>query len=96
MRLDRLQASVARLDQSLDEEQNTARILVQVWRNEHHDTGETRFKLARRVHEGDPEAVAEMKEELIAETVHVRARAVEWVETLPELDQDRWRKIFGL
>lgn len=98
MRLAQLQATVARLDQILDEDENIARLLVQVWRNEHNDSvpSETRFHLARGVHAGNPEAVAEMENVVRLESVHVRSRAVEWIEELPTMQRERWRRIFGL
>lgn len=99
-RLRNLEAAVSRVEGVLESDQRWAATLHRAWAYEFHSQlspveEEAAIRLAREVHAGNPEALAEVEVVRVEQTAHVDARAREHVAELPKGERSRWRKLLS-
>ena len=97
-RLRNLEAAVSRVEGVLESDQRWAATLRGVWAYEFHSQlspveEEAAIRLAREVHAGNPEALAEVEAGLVEQSAHVDARAREHISSLPKSQRSRWRSL---
>jgi hypothetical protein len=99
-RLRNIETTIAQVEDFIESDRRWAQTLRRIWAYEFHSKlfpveEEEAMTLAREVHAGNPEALAEVEAVLVEQSAHVDARAREHVAGLPKGEQSRWRKLLS-